>query len=188
MKPHVDPFVAPSPSPVSQTKVPSADGAIVRIDFVNEPARVPFALSAQDIAVGREPGCDISFDAAATVVSRVHAHIRLEGGDFIVEDNNSFNGTFLNGQRISAPTPLYHNDEICLGTGGPVLRFYSPSRVAPVGASLAGQRSLHAENAALRFESVEEAGHFIDNVPLEEEVRQAICSETAARVLKLPRG
>jgi len=38
------------------------------------------------------------------------------------------------------------------------------------------------------FESVEEAGHFIDNVPLEEEVRQAICSETAARVLKLPRG
>src|SRR5437588_11644069 len=38
------------------------------------------------------------------------------------------------------------------------------------------------------FEMVEEAGHFIDNVPLEEEVRQAICSETAARVLKLPRG
>jgi 2,3-dihydroxybenzoate decarboxylase len=38
------------------------------------------------------------------------------------------------------------------------------------------------------FESVEEAGHFIDNVPLEEKVRQAICSETAARVLKLPRG
>jgi len=38
------------------------------------------------------------------------------------------------------------------------------------------------------FESVGEAGHFIDNVPLDEEVRQAICSETAARVLKLPRG
>jgi 2,3-dihydroxybenzoate decarboxylase len=38
------------------------------------------------------------------------------------------------------------------------------------------------------FESVEEAGHFIDNVPLEEEVRQAICSETAARLLKLQRG
>ena len=38
------------------------------------------------------------------------------------------------------------------------------------------------------FESVEEAGHFIDNVPLEEEVRQAICSDTAARLLKLPRG
>jgi 2,3-dihydroxybenzoate decarboxylase len=38
------------------------------------------------------------------------------------------------------------------------------------------------------FESVEEAGHFIDNVPLDEGVRNAICSETAARLLKLPRG
>ena len=38
------------------------------------------------------------------------------------------------------------------------------------------------------FESVEEAGHFIDNVPLEEGVRNAICSDTAARLLKLPRG
>jgi 2,3-dihydroxybenzoate decarboxylase len=37
------------------------------------------------------------------------------------------------------------------------------------------------------FESVEEAGHFIDNVPLEERVRNAICSDTAARLLKLPR-
>jgi 2,3-dihydroxybenzoate decarboxylase len=38
------------------------------------------------------------------------------------------------------------------------------------------------------FESVEEAGHFIDNVPLEEGVRNAICFDTAARLLKLPRG
>jgi 2,3-dihydroxybenzoate decarboxylase len=37
------------------------------------------------------------------------------------------------------------------------------------------------------FESVEEAGHFIDNVPLEDGVRNAICSDTAARLLKLPR-
>jgi 2,3-dihydroxybenzoate decarboxylase len=37
------------------------------------------------------------------------------------------------------------------------------------------------------FESVEEAGHFIDSVPLEESVRKAICFDTAARILKLPR-
>ena len=36
------------------------------------------------------------------------------------------------------------------------------------------------------FESVEEAGHFIDSVPLEERVRRAICFDTAARLLKLP--
>jgi 2,3-dihydroxybenzoate decarboxylase len=38
------------------------------------------------------------------------------------------------------------------------------------------------------FEMVEEAGHFIDSVPLEASVRNAICFDTAARLLKLPRG
>ena len=38
------------------------------------------------------------------------------------------------------------------------------------------------------FEKVEEAGHFIDNVPLDAGVRNAICFDTAARLLKLPRA
>jgi 2,3-dihydroxybenzoate decarboxylase len=38
------------------------------------------------------------------------------------------------------------------------------------------------------FESVEEAGHFIDGVSLEDSVRNAICFDTAARFLKLPRA
>jgi len=38
------------------------------------------------------------------------------------------------------------------------------------------------------FEMVEEAGHFIDNVPLETSVRNAICFNTAATLLRLPRG
>jgi len=38
------------------------------------------------------------------------------------------------------------------------------------------------------FESVEEAGHFIDGVSLEDSVRNAICFDTTARLLKLSRG
>jgi len=38
------------------------------------------------------------------------------------------------------------------------------------------------------FEKVEEAGHFIDNVPLDAGVRNAICFGNAASLLKLPRG
>ncbi len=38
------------------------------------------------------------------------------------------------------------------------------------------------------FELVEEAGHFIDGVSLKDSVRTAICFDTAARLLKLPRG
>jgi ABC-type multidrug transport system ATPase subunit/pSer/pThr/pTyr-binding forkhead associated (FHA) protein len=76
------------------------------------------------------------------MVSRRHAQIRFDGGDFIVEDNQSFNGTLVNDQRISAPTPLYDNDRITFGFGGPVLRFDAPSRSVPKGASLPGQRSI----------------------------------------------
>jgi 2,3-dihydroxybenzoate decarboxylase len=36
------------------------------------------------------------------------------------------------------------------------------------------------------FESVEEAAHFIDGAPLDERVRNDICFNTAARLLKLP--
>src|SRR5712692_5166400 len=38
------------------------------------------------------------------------------------------------------------------------------------------------------FESVKEAGEFIDGVALEDNVRNAICFDTAARLLKLPRA
>ena len=38
------------------------------------------------------------------------------------------------------------------------------------------------------FESVKEAGDFIDGVALEDNVRNAICFDTAARLLKLPRA
>jgi hypothetical protein len=76
------------------------------------------------------------------MVSRKHAEIRRQNDDFIIHDGGSFNGTLVNDQRISTPTPLYHNDEIQLGMGGPILKFNAPSRIAPKGASLAGQRSI----------------------------------------------
>jgi predicted TIM-barrel fold metal-dependent hydrolase len=36
------------------------------------------------------------------------------------------------------------------------------------------------------FESTEEAAHFIDGVALQENVRNDICCNTAAKLLKLP--
>jgi len=35
------------------------------------------------------------------------------------------------------------------------------------------------------FESVDEAGHFIDGVALDDKVRSDICFDNAARILKL---
>lgn len=110
--------------------------------FVNAGGRPAYNFVKASVWLGRDPNCDIVFDANAVMVSRRHAEIRREGENFVIEDNGSFNGTLVNKQRISTPTPIYHQDEIQLGMGGPILRFVAPSRVPPVGANLAGQRSI----------------------------------------------
>ncbi len=48
-------------------------------------------------------------------VSRRHARIRVEGGQAVLEDLGSKNGTYWRGQRISAPVLLSDGDEIRLG-------------------------------------------------------------------------
>jgi ABC-type multidrug transport system ATPase subunit len=129
-----------SPTPVApQTPVPPQKASL---EFVDAPSRPAFVISSPSTWLGRDPGCDVVIDSKAGMVSRRHAQIRIDGGDFVLEDNKSFNGTLVNDQRISAATPLYHDDRVMLGVGGPVLRFNSPGRTAPKGASLPGQRAV----------------------------------------------
>jgi DNA-binding winged helix-turn-helix (wHTH) protein len=51
----------------------------------------------------------------SSTVSRRHARIRVEGGEVVLEDLQSKNGTFVGGRRISAPTPLVDGDVFRLG-------------------------------------------------------------------------
>jgi len=49
-------------------------------------------------------------------ISRRHAHIwRQADGAFLVEDQSSSNGTFVNGTRIDRPCPLSPGDELRIG-------------------------------------------------------------------------
>jgi ABC-type multidrug transport system ATPase subunit/pSer/pThr/pTyr-binding forkhead associated (FHA) protein len=144
----VEPVAAFSQSPIHHQPSTSSHGAgsdgsaAARMIFISEETRPPLELKRDSVWLGRDPACEVVFESSAVMVSRRHAAIRPDNGGYSVDDNNSFNGTLVNGQRISAATPLYHGDNIQLGLGGPVLRFDSPSRVAPSGASLPGQRSL----------------------------------------------
>jgi ABC-type multidrug transport system ATPase subunit/pSer/pThr/pTyr-binding forkhead associated (FHA) protein len=137
------PVSPPTPRSVDvATPAPVQPGRPAKLIFASEAGRPDFELTGQSVWLGRDPSCQVLFEASAVMVSRRHAQIRPVGGDYIVDDNNSFNGTLVNGQRISAATPIYDGDEIQLGLGGPVLRFDSPSRWAPAGSSLPGQRSI----------------------------------------------
>ena len=135
-----DPVAKPqavSPAPASKP-VPSAPV----IEFIGATGMPPITISKDRMWLGRDPNGDIVIEAGAAMVSRRHAEIRRQDNEFVLVDNNSFNGTLVNEQRISAPTPLYHNDRIQLGRGGPILKFVSPQIVAPMGAAVTGQRSV----------------------------------------------
>lgn len=62
--------------------------------------------------LGRHPECDIVLDVAA--VSRQHARIAQENGDFLLEDLGSRNGTFVNGKKISGTQALQEGDRIVI--------------------------------------------------------------------------
>jgi serine/threonine-protein kinase len=50
-------------------------------------------------------------------ISRRHARIRRVAGDtFVVQDESSANGTFVNGDRIEGPHPLRPGDELRIGS------------------------------------------------------------------------
>lgn len=56
--------------------------------------------------------------------SREHAHTRREGRKTILEDQNSTNGTFLNGERVREAVPLRDGDRLTIG--GVEFIFHAP--------------------------------------------------------------
>jgi hypothetical protein len=83
-----------------------------------------FPLSQAEIRIGRHPDNDLSLARLPAQlcqrVSRFHAHIRTEAGQFILYDGlngqASANGTYLNGERLTnTGRPLKQGDTIILG-------------------------------------------------------------------------
>lgn len=66
----------------------------------------------QTIVLGRNHACDVVVDDP--LVSRRHATIEL-GPTVVLRDLGSFNGTFVNGQRVHGVVPLRPGDEVILG-------------------------------------------------------------------------
>lgn len=71
------------------------------------------ALHAGENLLGRVPEGVAWIDSSS--VSRRHARIVIEEGAPVLEDLGSKNGTFLRGERISAPTRLVDGDVFRLG-------------------------------------------------------------------------
>src|SRR5580765_6422536 len=85
------------------------------------------AFTSDVVLVGRDPAvCHYFFSQEQwPMVSRKHAEFRLGEGRCTVRDANSRFGTFLNGEKISAPVEIRVGDHIQVGAGGPILRITS---------------------------------------------------------------
>lgn len=71
----------------------------------------------QQVDIGRDPSCAVPLPND-TNVSRRHATLLSQNGDYILTDNNSSNGTFLNGVKVPTQTPqsLRPGDEVQIGS------------------------------------------------------------------------
>lgn len=79
-----------------------------------------YALVAGENLVGRDPRCAVWIDASG--VSRRHANIDVEAGVATIVDLESSNGTFVGGERVTAPRRLSDGDVIELGAATIVFR------------------------------------------------------------------
>ena len=71
-------------------------------------------ISRDALTIGRAESCDIGLFGDATV-EKVHARILKQGDHYLLADNGTSGGTFLNEERIDGPTPLKAGDAIRVG-------------------------------------------------------------------------
>lgn len=81
-----------------------------------------------EILLGREKDCHVRFDESFATVSRHHAAIVREGGNWKLVQMSKTNTTFLNGKPINDSWYLQNGDEIQLAINGPKLGFVIPEK------------------------------------------------------------
>jgi DNA-binding response OmpR family regulator len=89
-----------------------------------EPAE--YSLDDSECTMGRAGDCRIVVNRPFS--SRLHARIHWDGHYFVLEDNQSVNGTYVNGRRVEGAHKLKHGDEIGLGDPTGLLAYLDDDR------------------------------------------------------------
>jgi len=108
-----DPFPPTPPTPVPQPK--TDDPPAKRLVITSGPKEgLEIALGDEQFTIGRssDSGLVIRDDYTSTH----HARLMLWDGQWMVQDLDSTNGTFLKGNRVSVPTAVPLNTPVSVGT------------------------------------------------------------------------
>lgn len=99
------------------------------------------------IEIGRDHKCQVQFDDLQATVSRKHAAILKEEGNWKLRQLSQTNETLLNGRPIKNEWYLQSGDEIQLSVGGPKLGFIVPSNNTVGSIGLTRRMSLFRQQA-----------------------------------------
>ncbi|HZR38620.1 MAG TPA: FHA domain-containing protein [Ktedonobacteraceae bacterium] len=133
------PTIASSEPEPATARDGSAATAQATLDRIHEPARFilrsdtgetlqEYTLDKPEVTIGRAPNSDVLL-SKDKLTSRRHATVRYENGRYILRDERSANGTFVNGQQIEELTPyeLQDGDHIGIGEHELVFRPFGAS-------------------------------------------------------------
>jgi hypothetical protein len=113
---HNIPSAPPPPAaPVRDTSPPAGNSPARRLVITSGPKEgLEIELPTEQLAIGRssESGLVIRDDYTSTH----HARLMLWNDGWVVQDLDSTNGTFLDGQRVTLPTPVPLNSTVTIGT------------------------------------------------------------------------
>jgi pSer/pThr/pTyr-binding forkhead associated (FHA) protein/soluble lytic murein transglycosylase-like protein len=112
----------------AKTIIPTAELPALELKVYGTGGAKPYRRSFRQrvVTLGRENDNDVAFGSPPDpVVSRYHAEIIYQAGEFRLIDKGATNGTLLNGEPVQAAA-LHHGDRIALGQGGPELRVALP--------------------------------------------------------------
>ncbi len=111
-----------------------APTAQATMDRIEQPARFilrsdsgevlqEYLLDKEEVVIGRAPTSDILL-SKDKLTSRRHAVVRYEHGQYVLHDEHSANGTFVNGQQLEDTTPYTLKDGDQVGIGEHELSFH----------------------------------------------------------------
>ena len=135
--------------------------------------------------IGRSPDNDLVLEVPE--LSRQHAMIARDGGNFLLSDLHSRNGTYLNGTAVTRPAHLRDGDEIRFGTT--TLRFrrkrsgFGPAEAAAVGATTQAIDQIHESVCWLLLVDVVGSATLTEKLGSEAALRQLQGWITALRPL-----
>jgi pSer/pThr/pTyr-binding forkhead associated (FHA) protein len=95
------------------SRTPASTPALVLVAVGGSQPGRRWELAAPLISIGRDATCEVSL--ADSSVSRRHAQVVRQASGLYIQDLDSQNGTWLNGEPLSAPAPLRPGDVLRVG-------------------------------------------------------------------------